>query len=319
MIFEKQIVKMYMKMMYSRCDDTETVYYFSPEDFPGLQAEPHSFEASAGHMLKGYFYQYDNPIPDRLVVFDHGFGGGHRAYMKEIDMLCRHGYRVFSYDHTGCMESGGKTPNGLSQSLCDLNDCIAMLKADSGYAETDISVMGHSWGAYSTLNISALHPDISHIVAMAGYVSVPEMIGTFFSGFMKGYRKAILDLETASNPRFVTYDAVKTLSGSKTKALLIYSENDFMCPLKHYYTLRSGLEGKENIRFLLLKNKGHNPNYTEEAVKYLNEFGKARSKLIRRKNATAEEKAAFVASYDWDRMTVQDEAVWAAVFEHLDE
>ena len=92
-----------------------------------------------------------------------------------------------------------------------------------------------------------------------------------------------------------------------------------MCPLKHYYTLRSGLEGKENIRFLLLKNKGHNPNYTEEAVKYLNEFGKARSKLIRRKNATAEEKAAFVASYDWDRMTVQDEAVWAAVFEHLDE
>ena len=318
MLFEKQIVHMYRGMMYARCDDTETVFYFAPEDFPGLQAEPHSFAASAGHTLQGYFYQYENPVPNRLVVFDHGFGGGHRAYMKEIHMLCKHGYRVFAYDHTGCMESGGETPNGLSQSLCDLNDCIAMLKADPRYAGTDISVMGHSWGAFSTLNITALHPDISHIVAMAGYVSVPEMIGTFFSGLLKGYRKAILAVETESNPRFIAYNAVETLSRSKTKALLIYSENDTMCPRKHYDILHAGLEGKDNIRFLLLPNKGHNPNYTEDAVKYLNEFGKARAKLARKKGLTAEEKAAFVASYDWERMTVQDEAVWAAVFEHLD-
>ena len=318
MLFEKQIVHMYRGMMYARCDDTETVFYFAPEDFPGLQAEPHSFAASGGHTLQGYFYQYENPVPNRLVVFDHGFGGGHRAYMKEIHMLCKHGYRVFAYDHTGCMESGGETPNGLSQSLCDLNDCIAMLKADPRYAGTDISVMGHSWGAFSTLNITALHPDISHIVAMAGYVSVPEMIGTFFSGLLKGYRKAVLAVETESNPRFIAYNAVETLSRSKTKALLIYSENDSMCPRKHYDILHAGLEGKDNIRFLLLPNKGHNPNYTEDAVKYLNEFGKARAKLARKKGLTAEEKAAFVASYDWERMTVQDEAVWAAVFEHLD-
>ena len=318
MLFEKQIVHMYRGMMYARCDDTETVFYFAPKDFSGLQAEPHSFAASGGHTLQGYFYQYKNPVPNRLVVFDHGFGGGHRAYMKEIHMLCKHGYRVFAYDHTGCMESGGETPNGLSQSLCDLNDCIAMLKADPRCAETDISVMGHSWGAFSTLNITALHPDISHIVAMAGYVSVPEMIGTFFSGLLKGYRKAVLTVETESNPRFIAYNAVETLSRSKTKALLIYSENDTMCPRKHYDILHAGLEGKDNIRFLLLPNKGHNPNYTEDAVKYLNEFGKARAKLARKKGLTAEEKAAFVASYDWDRMTVQDEAVWAAVFEHLD-
>ena len=318
MLFEKQIVHMYRGMMYARCDDTETVFYFAPKDFSGLQAEPHSFAASGGHTLQGYFYQYKNPVPNRLVVFDHGFGGGHRAYMKEIHMLCKHGYRVFAYDHTGCMESGGETPNGLSQSLCDLNDCIAMLKADPRCAETDISVMGHSWGAFSTLNITALHPDISHIVAMAGYVSVPEMIGTFFSGLLKGYRKAVLTVETESNPRFIAYNAVETLSRSKTKALLIYSENDSMCPRKHYDILHAGLEGKDNIRFLLLPNKGHNPNYTEDAVKYLNEFGKARAKLARKKGLTAEEKAAFVASYDWDRMTVQDEAVWAAVFEHLD-
>ena len=318
MIFEKQVVKMYQGMMYKRCDDTETVFYFAPEDFPGLQAEPHSFVASAGHTLQGYFYQYENPIPHRLVVFDHGFGSGHRAYMKEIQMLCEHGFRVFSYDHTGCMESGGESPNGLAQSLCDLNDCITMLKADPRYSETDISVMGHSWGAFSTLNISALHPDISHIVAMAGFVSVPEMIGTFFDGMMKGYRRAVLALETESNPGFVTYNAVETLSKSNTRALLIYSENDPMCRKKHYDILHSGLKEKNNVSFLLQPNKGHNPNYTEEAVAYLDDFGKARAKLLRKKGLTSQEKALFVSSYDWKRMTMQDEKVWAAIFKHLD-
>ena len=318
MIFEKQVVNMYKGMMHTRCDDTETVFYFSPEDFPGLQAEPHSFKASAGHTLQGYFYQYENPVSGRLIVFDHGFGGGHRAYMTEIEKLCAHGYRVFAYDHTGCMASGGTTPNGLSQSLCDLDDCISMLKAEGYFENTDVSVMGHSWGAFSTLNITALHPEISRIVAMCGFVCVEDMIGTFFKGILKGYRKAVMALERSANPKFVEYNAVKTLSESKTKALLIYSEDDMMCRRNHYDTLKAGLDGKENVKFLFVTNKGHNPNYTEEAVKYLDEFGTARAKLARNKNASKEEKAKFVASYDWKRMTEQDESVWNVIFEHLD-
>ena len=304
--------------MHKRCDDTETVFYFSPEDFKGLKAEPYTFKASAGHTLQGYIYEYNSPNDQRLIVFDHGFGGGHRAYMKEIEMLCRHGYRVFAYDHTGCMESGGETPNGLSQSLCDLNDCITTIKADERFKGLDISVMGHSWGAFSTLNISALHPEISHIVAMCGFVSVTEMMGTFFGGIMKGYRKPVLKIEKEANPVFFEYNAINSLSSSDVKALLIYSEDDQMCRKKHYDMLKEGLEGKDNVKFMLVQNKGHNPNYTEDAVKYLGEFGKARAKLARNKKATVEDKAAFVASYDWNRMTTQDENVWKAIFDHLD-
>ena len=91
MIFEKQVVNTYKGMMYTRCDDTETVFYFSSEDFPGLISEPYTFKSSAGHDLVGYFYSYESPAEGRIVVFDHGFGGGHRAYMKEIELLCRHG------------------------------------------------------------------------------------------------------------------------------------------------------------------------------------------------------------------------------------
>ncbi len=318
MIFEKQIINMYKGMIHTRCDDNGTAFYFSVADFPGLQSEAYSFKASAGHTLKGATYHYENPIPGRLIVFDHGFGGGHRSYMKEIEMLCRHGYLVFAYDHTGCMESGGESPNGMAQSLCDLNDCIEALKADMHFARMDISVMGHSWGGFSTLNISALHPEISHVVVLSGFVSVEEIIKTFFAGLMKGYRKPILEIEQASNPRFFKFNAVESLSSSDAKVLLIYSADDQMCKKVHYDILKSGLDSKENIRFLLVDRKGHNPNYTEEAVKYLGEFGKARAKLLKKKNLTETDKASFVASFDWNKMTEQDETVWKRIFECLD-
>lgn len=318
MLFEKQIVGAYKGNMYARCDDTETVFYFSAKDFPGLKAEPHSFKSSMGHELKGYFYEYGNAKQDRLIVFDHGFGGGHQAYMKEIELICKNGYRVFSYDHTGCMQSGGENPNGLAQSLCDLNDCISMLKAE-GYADgRKISVIGHSWGGFSTLNISALHPDISHIVAIAGFVSVSDMVSTFFDGIMKGYRAPVMALERQSNPTFVKYNAVESLKASKTKALLIYSENDHLCKRNHYDILKAGLDSCDNVSFLFVENKGHNPNYTEDAVKYLNEFVSARTKLLRKKSLTDKEKADFVSSFDWERMTEQDKAVWDKILAHLE-
>lgn len=319
MIFEKQVVAAYKGMMHTRCDDTETVFYFSADDFPGLHQVAYSFPASAGHTLKGYLYHYDQPTEGRLIVFDHGFGGGHRAYMKEIELLCRHGYLVFAYDHTGCMESGGASPNGLAQSLCDLNDCISAIKKDEFLANRTISVVGHSWGAFSTMNIPALHPEISHIVAMCGFVSVEEMMKTFFAGPLKGYRKAVLALEQQSNPEFFAFHALGSLSNTQAKALLIYSEDDQLCRKVHYDILKEGLDGKENVQFLLVKNKGHNPNYTQDAVKLLGEFSNARAKFLKRKNATKEQKAQFVASFDWGNMTAQDEAVWQCIFSHLDE
>lgn len=317
MIFEKQIVNAFKNMMHVRCDDTETVFYYSAEDFEGLKKEPYSFASSLGHTLKGYFYSYDPAIEGRLIIFDHGFGGGHEAYMKEIEKLCSQGYTVFSYDHTGCMESGGIGANGLSQSLCDLNDCITALKKEERLKDVSFSVIGHSWGGFSAMNIPALHPEITHVVALSGFVSVEMMINTFFSGLMKGYRKAVLELERESNPEFFAYDAVKSLSSTLANVLLIYSENDLLCRKIHYDTLMEGLADKENISLMLVKNKGHNPNYTENAVALLNDFGKKRAKLLKKKGLTAKEKADFVASFDWNAITEQDDEVWNMIFEHL--
>ena len=319
MIFEKQVIAAYRGMAYTRCDDNGTAFYFSAEDFEGLHREPYPFAASAGHRLQGYLYHYGNPTPGRLIVFDHGFGGGHRSYLREIEMLASHGYLVLAYDHTGCMESGGENPNGMAQSLCDLNDCINTVKADPQFAGFDISVMGHSWGGFSTLNISALHPEISRVVVLSGFVSVEELIKSYFSGLMKGYRKPIMELERKANPYFSTFDAVTSLSKTSAKVLLIYSDDDGMCKPIHYDILKKGLENRPNIRLQLVSGKGHNPNYTKDAVQYLGAYIREKNTLMKRKLLeTDEQKAAFRASFDWKRMTAQDESVWQEIFACLE-
>ena len=93
---KKQILKAYSDFAFTRYDDCDTVFYFSAADFPGLKSEPYRFASSLGHELKGYFYYYDGCREDRLIVFDHGMGGGHAAYMKEIELLAKKGYLVFS-------------------------------------------------------------------------------------------------------------------------------------------------------------------------------------------------------------------------------
>lgn len=320
MIFEKKIVGIYKAQFLNRCDDKGLAHYFSHADFPGLRQQPFDFTSSLGHEMKGWFYCYDEIIPGRLVVFDHGFGGGHRSYMKEIEMLCRRGFLVYTYDHTGCMESGGDSPRGLSQSLRDLNDCLNALKATPGFRELSISVMGHSWGGFSAMNIAALHPEVSHIVALSGFVSVPEMVGQFFSGILKGYRKPVLKIEEESNPDYVNYNAVETLKNTGVPTLLIYSSNDKLVIREiHYGLLKEGLKDKSNIRVLLEENKGHNPNYTSDAVAYLSDYTAALTRGLKDKVLeTEEQKKVFREKWDWHRMTVQDDKVWAEIFRTLD-
>ncbi|MBE6039126.1 MAG: alpha/beta fold hydrolase [Anaerofustis stercorihominis] len=319
MIFEKTVEKIYKKNIYVRCDDTGWVFYFTEKDFPGLHKEPFEFYSSHGHILRGAYYFYDGYAPGRLIVFDHGHGGGHTAYMTEIELLCKRGYKVFAYDHTGCMTSGGESSNGLTQSLTDLNDCICALKNDEKNSGVKISVVGHSWGGYSTLNIAGYHPDITHVVSMCGYISVKRMIEQNFSGILKFFRKHIYEMEKKSNPDFVDSDAIKALSETNAKVLLIYSDDDPMTKKEyHYDVLREKLSGKENISFILEHEKGHNPNYTVDAVKYKDQFVASLSKENNNTQATKEEKDKFISTFDWKRMTMQDTAVWEKIYEHLE-
>ena len=311
--------KQYRSNLFIRNDNTYGVFYFTAADFPGLQARAYDFKSQMGHDLKGWFYYYANPIPGRLVVFDHGMGNGHLAYMREIERLAKAGFLVYSYDHTGCMASGGESTNGFAQSLKDLDDCITALKQEPALQDRTISVMGHSWGGFSTMNIAALHPEITHVVSMSGFISVKRMLEQIMPGLLKDMRTTLYALETRTNPQYVEFDALQTLGRTSAKVLLIASADDKVVQKAHHFdVMKQALSHRENIHFLLTDHKGHNPSYTCDAARYKDDFFAQFQKLTKKKKLeTKAQQEAFMSGFDWMRMTEQDEQVWTEIINHL--
>ncbi len=86
----------------------------------------------------------------------------------------------------------------------------------------------------------------------------------------------------------------------------------------HYKALTEALSGEDRIRFRLEGGKGHNPNYTKDAVAYLDTFFADLAKRTKTGELASKEACeGFVSSYDWERMTAQDMDVWEEIFAFL--
>lgn len=321
MLFKKKILSLYDRILLKRRDPDGRAYVFTKSDFDGLSSRDTSFTGDKGQRLSAHFYYRGEPRCDRLIMLDHGMGCGHASYLKEIDVITRQGYTVFTYDHTGTMNSEGKNIGGFSQSLSDLDRAVAFVRSHEEYKDAKISVIGHSWGGYSAMNIAAIYPDITHVVAIAGFVSPKAIQNQALTGFLRVCRRTVYELERDTLPDYYLYDGRESMKKAKnTRALFIHSRDDETCkfPL-HFEELRKALGNEERIEFLAVDNKNHHPQYTEEAVKYKSEF---RRELKRRSKKgtlnTDAEKAEFVKSYDFHKMAEQDEAFWCTVFEFLE-
>ena len=320
MLFDKKIVELYRKKLIVRADYNPAVYYYDHHYFPKLNARLYTFFGNCGQRLVGSFYYYGNIDMNRVVIFEHGMGAGHLAYMKEIEILAKHGYTVLSYDHTGCGKSEGENIRGFSQSLADLDCLIKSLKSDEQYNTMKISVVGHSWGAFSTLNISAFHDDVTHIVALSGFISVKTILEQFFPFILKLYIPALYNVELTSNPMYANSNATESLSKSSVKAFIVHSEDDKTVSFKkHFEAMREALSDRADTHFLSFSDRGHNPNFTPAAVKYKDKFfAELTAKMKLGELTTDDEKHAFRDSFDWDRMTEQDTELWNQIFAFLD-
>ena len=311
------VIKEYKKRAFARNDGNPAVTYFTNEDFPPMKKEELSFRNKNGVRLNAAFYYNGEKSTERVVLFEHGMGAGHRAYMSEINMLTSRGYTVFSYDHYGCGDSAGEGVNGFGGSLPDLVSAVSFLK-ESGYPAKGISVIGHSWGGYSTLNLPAFHGDINACVAMSGFISVESIINQFLSGIARGARKRVMEIERSANPETYDCDARKSLKSTEVRMLIIHAENDPLVSYKYNFeALRSALVDNDNVSYIRLTDRYHNPGYTKDAVNLLNAMGadlkKSASKLKKQEKIDA-----FKSKWDFKAMSEQDPTVWRSIFEHLE-
>ena len=321
MIFEKQILSIYQQKLLRRRAPDGRAYHFKKSDFPGLLSKDYTFAGDKGQTLCAHLYYRGEPRQDRLIMLDHGMGCGHASYLSEIDVLTRRGYTVFTYDHTGTSESGGEDIGGFSQSLSDLDRAVRFVRSLDGYADTRIAVIGHSWGGFSTMNIAAIHPDITHVVAISGFISPKAIQNQALGGILRLYRPLVYKLERDALPDYYLYDGRESVKAAKnTHVLFIHSRDDKTCSFRqHFEKLREALLDEERVEFLAVDNKNHHPQYTEDAVKYKSEFTKTMKKKTKRGELdTPEQKAEFVRGYDFFRMARQDEAFWDRVVEFLE-
>ncbi len=321
MIFKKTVLKIYKKTLLHRIDPNPCFHYFTKGDFPGLLSYDFEFKGHKGQLLKAHLYYRGEMRHDRVIFFDHGMGPGHTAYLREIALIAEHGYTVFAYDHTGTGASEGEHIGGFSQSLSDLNIAISELYKLEGFENASVSVIGHSWGGFSTMTVPALHPEVTHVIPISGFISPAAIQADNLDGFLKHYRKAVLELERSEFPELWSLGGIEALKSAKsTRALIIHSEDDPVVKASsHFEVLRRSLAGAENVEFMLVTGKMHNPHYTKAAVDKKDSMSERCSLLTKKKKLrTKEEADAFKKSYDWLELTEQDPVVWDKIFAFLE-
>ena len=294
----------YKKNYIIRYDYEPYLKYFSRKDFHGLNAEKISFKSSHNDTLRGNIYYYDGYDKNKLIVFVHGIGPGHLSYMREVEYLCKSGFRVLAYDMTGTGMSDGDTIYGLSEALADLDCVLDYVWSNEALKHLDISIVGHSLGAYASLNIAYYKPNIKNIVAMSGFESIANLATSFDMN-----KNEILDFEKSVNPGYAISLGIEAIDAYKGNMMIIHSSDDCMVPHTagisyiHEYTA-----------------KGHNPNYTKEAVKYMKDImGEFNTKINQGLIKTEQEKMEFFQNVDFYKMTEQDEKVFSQIIDLLKE
>ena len=296
------ISKQYIKRFVSRYDKEVGIPYYSYTDFVDLKQEAFSFTNSKGIKISYFYYYYPNYNKDKIILFLPGIGPGHTAYLKEIEEICKRGFKVLSLDYTGTDKSEGKYLGSLNTPSEDVNELLDYLTLDK-----EVIVIGHSLGGYTSLNLLNLRNDINKGVIMAGFLSVDSLINSLVKS--KFISKQILKYERKKYPNYYDLDNVSFLKESKKKILFIHSLDDQMVPYKSSLEVVEKLNN-ENLITVTVDQRGHNPNYSEKASKYLQEvFGKYNELIKEKKIKTDKDKINYFKDVSLADLVEQDQKI----------
>ena len=301
---------LYVKNFVCRYDKEVGVPYFSTSDFNGLNEETYSFKNSNGVSISYFYYYFKNYRKDKIILFCPGIGPGHVSYFAEIVELAKKGYKVITLDYQGCGDSGGKNLSSLNQPSKDVNELLDYLKLDQ-----EIVLVGHSLGAYTALNIINLRKDIHKAVIMSGFLSIPLLAEKLINS--KFFVKRILRYEKKVSGDYFNIDNLAYLKETQDKLFFIHSIDDTMVSFDNSFKKVEEINNP-NIKLLKLNGRKHNPNYTDESVKYMNEvFGNYNYLIKTKKIKSNADKISYFKDVSIEKLTEQDQDVFKQIFDYI--
>ena len=306
------VINAYKKNMLKRFDKDDAIPYLSYKDFPGLHCSEGSFLNSLGTEIHYFFYNYNDPIPNKVVVFCHGIGPGHTAYLAEIEMLCKHGYRVLTLDYTGCDRSGGGELGSMNAPTRDVIDLLRHLNL-----EDEIILIGHSLGGYTALNVINKLDFIHKAVFISGFIDLKYEAKTLAK--LSLFAKEIINYEKKVNPEYFGIDNLSYLKNTTDKLLFIQSKDDFLVDYDSALKVVESLHNP-NISCVTEEGKKHNPTYTKEAVELMTKTINEYISLVNNKTLdTLEKRKEFFKDITVFDMTVQDPHIENIIITFLEE
>lgn len=257
-----------------RCDINPALKYFSAEHF-GLSAR--EVEVSRG--IKGFIYRGNCAQNGKVLVFCHGLGPGHVAYMTEIAYFCGLGYTVLAADSRGCNYSDGKNLKGMYSGAKTVMRAVDFVRrneelfSESAAERPKIYLVGHSWGGYSALAASARRK-VEGVVAISAPVS-PSKTVSFAAARIITKPPAVILTPFLAFINFIKFGAAGNANAAKcakinsAPTLLVHGDNDYIVPVG--LSAFGKAEG-ENITKYCVKGKAHNPYNTQNAERLLAEL-----------------------------------------------
>lgn len=289
----------YRKMFAHRADRTVPgVRDRAVEEFEGLKAEPFSF-VSDGVMLRGFRYTgaKDN---GRRIVFAHGIGAGHEAYLTEIAYFCGRGYEVCAFDFPGCVRSDGNKIGGMHVSVPHFLNGLNYIRETFG--EKPLYLVGHSWGGY-TVTAAAKASGARAVVEISGFVRPAKVYAALLGKWMYPWIKIYLFLRFGKKGDLAAKE-------SDVPVLALHGTADKIVPL----SVSIAKAGFANVKACFCEGKRHNPYSTKEADAYLCKLFASAPK----KGANREEAERFFGSIDYIKATEEDPAVMEKIVSFLE-
>ena len=267
------VIPIHKKYFSKRYKKNPLINYYTKEEF-NLKNDEIEFDCN-GLILRGDFYYYDNPRTDKLIIVCHGMFSSVISYMQEIEYFCRKGFKVLAFDYEGTEKSEGKGIRGLSNSPKCISAGIDYVKSLEEFKGVEICLFGHSWGAFGVTNAIKYHKDVNKVCAVAPFASLKRLCMGMYPKFMWLFIPLFIFIEIINCGKYAFLKGYNTLNSFNNEVLILHSEDDSIVNYSYNTKyLQDKLSHKQNISFMILQGKNHNPTYTYKAIELSKEYNK---------------------------------------------
>ena len=258
------------KAMSFRSDGMPQLTYFSGDDYR-VESTPFSFQSKGLNLYGRRYFMGKGPYKGVLVFF-HGFGAGHTAYVQEICHFAKKGYLVYAYDASGSMMSEGFSAGRFSRGFLDQKAFFAFLDKEEMAQGLPRFAAGHSMGGYIAFGAMKPEYNVTKIISISGPISLQKVLEKQEKSLAKfpsivGKALRIMGKEDEA------VEPLEILRLYKGKLLYVQGELDQVVPKEENYDVLLRLFSEDpKVRLILVQKAFHNPYWSRDAEAYSKEI-----------------------------------------------